>query len=205
MTDLCLNRRRLLTGLALLPVLTGCGIAPAVPQLYVLRPTLNFAPDLPDRRAQIVVAVPESPQSLDTVRIALSKSATTIDYFANAAWPDRVPLLIQGHLVEAFERSGKIIAVGRDNGALRADYQILLELRNFEASYAGDAQKPRILVRLDAKLVHLPDRAIVGNLVAARDVAVARSDVDGIVTTFNEALGGVLGEIVDWSLRTVPV
>ncbi len=204
MTILAVTRRTVLSGLVCLPLLTGCGLAPTVPQLYVLRPMPKFASDLPERRSQIVISIPEAAQSLDTTRIALSKSATTIDYFANAAWPDRVPVLVQGHLVEAFERSGKIIAVGRDNGALRADYQILLELRNFEARYPGPDQRPTIQVRLDAKLVHLPDRVIVGNLAASRDLVAGRSDVDGIVLTFNDALGGVLGEIVDWALRTIP-
>lgn len=204
MSILAVTRRTILCGFACLPFLTGCGLAPAVPQLYVLRPMLTFANDLPERRSQIVISIPEAAQSLDTTRIALSKSPTTIDYFANAAWPDRVPVLVQGHLVEAFERSGKIIAVGRDNGALRADYQVLLELRNFEARYTGSDQRPTIHVRLDAKLVHLPDRVIVGNLAASRELVAARSDVDGIVITFNEALGGVLGDIVDWSLRAIP-
>ncbi len=42
---------------------------------------------------RLAVATPDAPASLDTARSALTRSATTMDYFANAAWNDRIPLM----------------------------------------------------------------------------------------------------------------
>ena len=67
----------------------------------------------------MTVAEPEAAASLDTPRIALSRTATTMEYFANAAWNDRVPLLVQGLLIQALDNSGRILGVGRDNPQCR--------------------------------------------------------------------------------------
>ena len=69
------------------------------------------------------------------VTLTGGRSPTTIDYFANAAWSDRAPAMVQSLLIESFEQTGKIISVSRDLAVLRADYILMSELRRFEARY----------------------------------------------------------------------
>jgi cholesterol transport system auxiliary component len=81
------------------------------------------------------VGAPDAPASLDTERIALSRTPNTMDYFANAAWSDRVPVLVQRLLIQTFDASNRIVAVDRDTTGLENDYVLQTEIRDFEARY----------------------------------------------------------------------
>ncbi len=49
--------------------------------------------------------------------------------------------------------------------------------------------------------MRLPDRTIIANLTAERFVRAERPDLESIVAAFDEALGKVMREIVEWALR----
>ena len=102
---------------------TGCasllGLSPA-PHLYRLTPRSSFPPNLPHPSVQLLVDVPLAPAGLDTGRIALSRSAVSIDYFADAEWIDRVPLMVQTALLGSFENSKAITAIDRESVGLRS-------------------------------------------------------------------------------------
>ena len=65
--------------------------------------------------------MPRALDGLDTRRIALHRSAVTLDFFADAEWADQVPFLVREALVASFERSGAVAAVGPEGLGLRAD------------------------------------------------------------------------------------
>jgi cholesterol transport system auxiliary component len=198
------SRRDLLRLAALAPIaVTSCssllsGGTP--PQIYVLSRKTTFAPDLPMVLRQLLVERPDTSAELDTARIALSNTPTTLDYFADAAWADRAPAVVQQLLIESFEQSGKISAVSRDIISLRADYLLISELRRFTAVYDG-AGPPTVVVQILVRLVKMPDRAIIGQQSAERRIVAARNDMTAIVESFNDALGGVMKDLVEWSLR----
>src|SRR5262249_43639130 len=73
---------------------------------------------------------------------------TTLDYYANAVWPDRLPLLVQTALLDSFQDSGRIRAVSLEQDALHADYTLDVDVRDFSAHYAGADDAPRIQVEL---------------------------------------------------------
>jgi cholesterol transport system auxiliary component len=186
-------------------LLGGCGtiFGPLPSQLYVLTPKTSWDANLPTARAQLLVSVPDAPQSLDTQRIALSRGPTTVDYFANSAWTDRAPLMIQGLLVESFENTGKVVAVGRDTAGLRADYLIQTELRDFEARYyTGTDRPPLVYVRMEAKLVKMPEREIVSSLGIVETADAQRNEIEEIIVAFNEATGNTMKRVVQWVLRS---
>jgi len=196
--------RALLLGLSSTLALAGCSVfTSAPPSLYVLQPKTTYDTDLPSVNYQLVVAVPDSPQSLDSARIALARSPTTIDYFAKASWTDRAPVMVQDLLVESFENTHKIVSVGRDTGGLRADYILSTDLRDFEARYyEGTDKPPQVRVRLSAKLIKMPEREIIGGLDAIKVSDADRNDIDSIVSAFGEATGNAMKMIVQWTLRT---
>ena len=202
-----LRRREFIgSALALAPWLAGCnGIIPGTgepPQLYVLTPKTSFSPDLPRATWQLLVDVPTAQAEIDKDRIALSRTPYTVDYFANAAWPDRAPAMVQQLLVESFESTGKIAAIARESVALRADYILRPELRQFKALYEQPDAPPVIWVKLNARLVKMPDRAIIAQIGAERRVKAARNSMDAIVEAFDEALGSAMKPIVEWTLTT---
>ncbi|MDB5363926.1 MAG: hypothetical protein JWO51_5223 [Rhodospirillales bacterium] len=186
--------------------LAGCSTLTAPPpSLYVLQPKTTYDTNLPAVGYQLVIQVPDAPQSLDTQRIALARSPTTIDYFAGASWTDRAPVMVQDLLVESFENTRKIVSVGRDTSGLRADYVLLTDLRDFEARYyEGTNKPPQVRVRITAKLIKMPEREIIGGLDAVKVSDAEKNDLDGIVAAFGEATGNAMKMIVQWTLRTTP-
>ena len=170
------------------------------PRLYELSPKSTFDPTLPRVRSQLVVESPESASGLQTSRIAVKQRPTTLDYYARSEWTDLAPRLVQTKLIESFENSGKIVSVGREGSGLRSDYILKSELRHFEAQLY-ETERPLIRVVVNVKLVKMPAREIVANRSFERTEKVAAADIDKLVEGFDEALGGVLKRIVEWSIR----
>lgn len=169
------------------------------PQLYVLSPKSTFDTTLPDVEWQLSVDVPVAEAGINTSRIAVRRGPARLDFFEGVNWSDVAPRLVQTMLVESFENSRRIIGVGRQNVALRADYSLASELREFQAETI-DAQ-PRVRVRLNAKLIKLPRRVIVAATSAEAVVPAKGDSVDDFVAAFDQALGKVLKSIVTWALR----
>jgi cholesterol transport system auxiliary component len=201
-SDAKIHRRQLLAGAGAAAFLSGCSSvlpAPAPVQLYVLRPDL-MPPMGPPVRWRLAVATPDASAALDTTRIALIRTATTMDYYANSAWPDRAPLLLQRMLVEAFEKSGRIQAVDRDTAGLTADFVLQTELRNFEARYEGP--NPQVQVTIEAKMVQIPDRMIVSSTNVTQTANASANTVDSVVLAFDQATGAAINQITSWALAT---
>lgn len=189
-------------GFALLLGLAACStLNPTAPHLYTLTPRASVAPG-PKADWQLLVETPAAAAGIDTPRIALARTATSLDYFADVSWADRAPNMVQGLIVQTFEDSGRIVSVGRDTVGLRSDYVLKSELRDFQAEYAtpGAAMPDRVHVRLSAKLVAMPRRTIeAGETFEASAPVRGRSFTD-VIAAFDEALGKVTGELVTWSL-----
>jgi cholesterol transport system auxiliary component len=195
-----LSRRVLAPALAL--AAAGCArlLSGPPPHLYRLTAATRFPPDLPHLPGQLLVETPQAAGGLDTRRIALSRSPVSLDYYADAEWTDRAPLLIQAALVDSFENSRAITVLGRDSAGLRADFMLRSELRRFEADYRTADGPPTVRVAIGVALVRMPAGKIVsGTLVAAREPARANT-VPDIVAAFDAALGRVMKEIVLWTL-----
>jgi len=195
------NRRSAIAGAGVL--VAGCSIlkGPAIPQLYVLRPQLPSSAG-PQVSWRLSIAAPDAVASLDTPRIALARSPTTMDYFANAAWTDRVPLLLQRQLIQAFDASGRIVSVDRDTSGLEADYVLQTEIREFQARYDAPNGPPQIVIGIQAKLARMPQRQIATSINVTQQVPATANNLDSIVTAFNQAVGAAIGQIVTGTLTT---
>jgi cholesterol transport system auxiliary component len=171
--------------------------------LYTVTPKSTFDSDLPDVYWQLAVEVPVAAASLNTGRIALQMTPTSTDYYAKVAWTDRAPLMVQTRIVDSFENTRKIVAVARESIALRANYVLQPDLRNFEAMYFY-GQPPIVKVRIITKLVRMPDRQIIGVASFERCVRARSDKVPKVVEAFDQALGSVIKRLVTWTLKTPP-
>ena len=196
------RREIVLGGLALL---AGCNILPKVQDpttLYTLTPKNTFPPDLPNVTWQLVVELPTAAAGIDSSRIALSHDPFTLEYYAKAAWTDNAPGMVQTLLIESFERTGKIVAVGPESAGLRPDYILKTDLREFQANYRGGDPLPTVSVRVSAKLVAMPQRRIVRAIDTDKSVKATGPKFEDVLTAFDDALGHVLKEIVVYTLTT---
>jgi len=196
--------RRWLLGAASL-ALTGCasllGLGPA-PHLYRVTLKSTYPVNLPHLSGQLLVDVPSAPAGLDTARIALSRSAVSIDYFADSEWIDRVPLMVQTALLDSFESSGAITAIDREAIGLRADLILKTDIRHFEALYDSRDRPPEVWVEISARLVDPSGRDVVAHASFERRKQAQGSDIAQIVPAFDDALGGVMEDIVGWTVRS---
>jgi cholesterol transport system auxiliary component len=195
--------RRLAAGMGALLLASCAVITPTAPQLYTLTPQQNIDPATPHANWQLLVEAPVAAAGIDTPRIAVARTPTSINYFADVSWADRAPLMVQGLIVQSLENSRKIVSVGRDTVGLRSDFVLKSELRDFQAEYASpEAAVPdRVHVRLVAKLVAMPRRTIEAGEIFEAVAPVRGQDFSHVVAAFNEALGTVMSDLVQWTLR----
>ena len=184
--------------------LAGCGglfggSSPA--QLYRVTPVHAFPPGLPHLPVQVLIDEPLAPAGLDTTRIALSRSAVSIEYFADSEWTDRVPLMVQTALLESFEDSKVLTAINRESLGFHADFILKTEIRHFEALYESPNGAPDVWVAIIARLVNLSGRDIVAQASFERHERATANEIPQIVLAFDEALGGVMEDIVLWTVR----
>lgn len=184
--------------------LSGCTVLNSVntpTPLYDLKPKVDLPAGLPKVPWQLVVDQPNADADLNTSRIALRRSGNVTEYFANAAWIDNVPNLLQSKLLEAFEQSN-CVAVGRDIASLVPDYVLQVELRDFQAEYGGAVAGAHI--RLTAKLVRMSDRKIVNTINAEQKAQSSGTDMSQVIDAFQQALGPVLTQVVVGTLKAAP-
>jgi cholesterol transport system auxiliary component len=201
------DRRALLLSIAALG-LTGCGnlLGPGEPsQIYILKPAL---PGGTVAGASVSWALklltPSAADALDSERIALARGDTTLDYYANAVWPDRLPLLVQTALLGAFQDSGRIAAVSREQDALYADYTLAVDVRDFSAHYADANGAPQVRVILVCQMAAARARKVAANFTASQSASAAANAVPSVVQAMDAALGAALAQITAWALALPP-
>ncbi|MDD9903722.1 MAG: ABC-type transport auxiliary lipoprotein family protein [Rhodospirillaceae bacterium] len=206
---------RWMGAVALLGLVSACSLelpgTGAPPRMYVLTPKSTFSDTLPSVDWQLLVEVPQAQAGINTARIALRDSPIEMRYFELSNWTDLAPRMIQTLIVESFENSDRIVAVGREAIGLRADYVLKTELREFQAEFAqrlpdsneggiGNVAPPTIRVRINAKLIKMPRRSIVASknfeyLIEAKENSMAE-----IIGAFDTALGKTMRRMVEWTL-----
>jgi cholesterol transport system auxiliary component len=194
--------------LALASSLPGCGLLPEVSkpvELYTLTPKTSFPETLESVNWQLVVELPVAATSLDTPRIALQRSPFTLEYYANVAWTDNAPLMVQTLMIESFEGSRAITSVGREGIGLRPDYVLKTDLREFEAIYEEGSPNPVVWVRINAKIVQMPDRRIISSATFERREGAVGTKLPDIIGAFDIALGSVLKKVVVFTLGAPPI
>ncbi len=204
-----LSRRGALAGCAL-PLLCGAcasliplpGQRP--PTLYNLTPKTTFIEGAQRLDARILVEPPSAAGGLNTARIALRPDATSLDYYANALWIEVVPIMVQTLITESLDASGSLDVLGPDAASLKPDYILRLHIREFQAEYdRGLDQPPLVNVRLQARLLGMPRRQSLASFAAQQFVRADGTGLDRIVLAYDEALGGVFRQIIEWVVAEI--
>ncbi|MGO1119757.1 ABC-type transport auxiliary lipoprotein family protein [Rhodovibrionaceae bacterium A322] len=200
------KRRQFLMGgaaLSMTGLLSACGGGilnqGPPPRFFKLSPKSTFPEDLPNVDWQLLIDTPTSDASLDTTRVALTRQLHEIEYFARSNWIDTVPGMVQTLIVESFENSGRIVGVGRGSVGLRAEFLMMVEVREFQISYL-DGGAPEAHVAMICKLVRMPRRVIVSNWRGETLVTAERNSIEAITVAFDTALGKVMKDLVAWAL-----
>jgi cholesterol transport system auxiliary component len=201
------NRRSLLVLAGASLTLTACGDIvgpPPASKIYILRP--SPAAQIPGPRVAwaLSVGTPDSQQFLATDRVAISRSADTADYYADAVWQDSLPSIVQGVLVDGFEASGAIDQVARDEEGVRTDYVLKTDIRQFEARYDTADGAPTAVITIEALLIRRRDRDLAARLSVHQQVQASANSIEQAAQALDQALGAARDQIVRWALTAVP-
>jgi len=176
-------------------VLGGCIGLAGKPPLAVVAPAADGVAVEPAGSAlpqQLLVALPQAGELLDSRRVLTRTERGELALLAGVAWPEPLPVLLQGALVEALQRV-PFRAVGLSGSGLRGDLVLSLTLHRMELDYAtGEA-----LVEFEALLVAQGGRA----LGSRRFRAVASLDQREALPASQALLGlsqRLLGDCVAW-------
>lgn len=189
------RRASLLLGMG--AILSACNVIPDVNKplnLYSLSPKMAPVTHSSALAGQLVIAEPKAGADLATNRIALTRAANRIEYFAEGVWSDAAPALVQSKLIQAFEETVPQLAVGRDSAGLKPDYILQSELRHLEASYFGSTGEA--VIQITAKLVKMPERKIIKSISAAARQASGGSGLPSMISAFEAALATVFNQLV---------
>ena len=201
------RRRRLSTGLAALialalggGLLAGCATLGSRSDLYSLSaPTSTGAG--PTVSWQLLVDSINAPAGLDTTSIAVRQRPASLDYYEGVAWTDRAPVMMQRLMVETFENTGRITGVGRQSVAIRANFILRCELRDFQSDTTGSGP-PVAVVRTSCALIRMPERDIIARESHTGQAPAAGTRFAEVIAAFNRATDDALTQIARWALSS---
>ncbi len=152
------------------------------PLIYrVETPALAAGTALP---VDLKLVVSGTAPGLDGVGIAGRWPGQRLDHLAGARWADRLPVLVESALVQAFQDSGRLRSVQGDLGRFRASHTLVAEVRRFEADYTAGGP-PVAQVSIAMTLGRATDRRVL----AAFTVSASESAAENRQAAVVEALG----------------
>ncbi|HYE50772.1 MAG TPA: ABC-type transport auxiliary lipoprotein family protein [Azospirillaceae bacterium] len=197
---------RLSAALALLVLAAGCtplAVFSTPPRVFKLTPAVDRQDGAPVGW-QLLVETPLTSAMLNSTRIVLREEGGNLNYYSDAEWAEPLPEMIQGLMIESFENTGRIVAIGRETSGLRADYVLLTEIRDFYAEYQDgepDKTAPTVRVRIRTKLVRMPRRTIEAGETFEATVRAGSPAMADIVQAYNTAFHDVARRAAEWALR----
>ena len=177
--------------------LTGCASVLSSqdipPVVYVLRapsipvnPALN-ALKLPSVLSlQILHVQPHPGYASD--RILLSRTDSSLDFYAGSRWAEPLPSIVETFAVESF-RGAQSLAVVHDSASpIGGVYTLRLTIRRFDADYQnGAGSVPVVRIMIDALLARRDDRSVVGVFPVQAFVPASSNRMSSIIAAFNSA------------------
>ncbi len=188
--------------LAMMLLLTACLSLGVKKEFAVYGLTLD-APvqEGPVVKWQLLIDLPTAPDPVSTQRIVLKPGDSAFGVFENARWTDRGPELFQALLLQGFERSKRIIGVGRLSSSVGGDLALTGELRSFEAIYPPTGEVQAHIV-YSAKLIHYPTSRVLAARVFEQRIRSSGRDLPAVVEAFDRGVEVLIPEVVDWALVT---
>lgn len=167
----------------------------------IYAPSVHVAPDPSWPRVgwQLALLPATSAPVIDTSRIAVRPTPDELQVYHGAAWTQPPPGLVEDAVLRTLEDSGRIGAVARLETGLRADFKLALDVRRFEADYAGQPL-PTATVEVSAKLLDARDQRVVASHVFLHTQAASGTALPAVATAFGQALDALAGDIAGWTL-----
>ena len=169
----------------------------------IYAPQIDITPDpaWPSVDWQLSLVTPTAARLVDGTRIAVRPVPGEIQVYKGVSWSQPPTEMLEATLLAGFEDSGKIAAVARSGTGIGARYRLVMDLRRFEAEYAG-ATVPSALIELNAKLLDVTEQRVVASRTFNQSRVATGTDVLQVTQAFEQALEQVGREIIGWTLAS---
>ena len=185
-------------------LLAGCSILGGprqAPTIYAPESRGTADPAWPSVSWQLSTARPGAAQMLDSSRIVVSPVPGELQVYKGALWARTPTEMLEDGVLGTLEASGKIPAAARQGSGIAADYRLVMDIRHFQAEYAG-AMLPSVVIEVSAKLLHAQDQTVVGSRNFRHVQAAAGVAVPVVADAFSQAMGATSRDIAGWVLVT---
>jgi cholesterol transport system auxiliary component len=139
------------------------------------------------------------PQEAESDRV-MTTEGNEISYVAGSRWAAPARQLFVQSVSEGFARSATTVRLD-PRGPAQAVYRLDLNVHHFESAYKRG--RPTVSIALDAQLIRLSDRAVVGQRFITADVGVRRNDMSMMADAYDEATTQAVMALVGFTQETV--
>lgn len=146
----------------------------------------------------LIVDDPNASRAYDTTKIAVSRAPGRIEYFSGGEWAGPAPRMFQSAVIESFQDSGRILAVGDRVDIPFADFTLQTDIRRMKLNLAGGARNAELAVY--ARLSNGRGKIYAGKLFSA-SMRASTSSGDDVAAAFDTAFDDVISNIASWTLR----
>ena len=123
-----------------------------------------------------------------------------ISYVAQARWTAPAQALFNDAVSEGFARSGGQVRLDT-KGVTLAPYRLDVAVRKFETVYTRN--KPTVSVALDARIIRMSDKAVVGQKFITEEIATKRNNMEVMVDAYNSATTAAVSDLIAFSQATL--
>ena len=184
-------------------VLSGCSILGSEQR----DPVTIYAPDVrvparadwPAVTWTLVIAKPTAARVIDSPRISVRPTPGELQVYRGVSWAQPATEVLQDAVQRTLEDSARIPAVASADAGILGDYKLVMDLRRFEADYAGNAL-PSAIVEVNAKLVNNRDQRVVASRTFLQQKPATGVEVAQVAPAFEQALEAATADIVGWVL-----
>jgi ABC-type uncharacterized transport system, auxiliary component len=188
---------------AALCLLAGCSILGGKQRdpvtLYSPEVRVQADPSWPAVEWQLAIARPTAPRLVDSARIGVRPVPGELQVYRGAVWVQPPTDMLEAAVLRTLEDSGKIAAVGRQATGLRSDFRLAMDIRRFEADYAGGTL-PAATIEVNAKLLRNGEQRVAASRTFLRTQPATATDTASVVRAFEQALGAITADIAGWTL-----
>ncbi|CAM3144518.1 ABC-type transport auxiliary lipoprotein family protein [Asticcacaulis taihuensis] len=119
-----------------------------------------------------------------------------VAYVAEARWTSAASGLFKDAISTGFARGSQTVTL-EPRGPTAANFRLDISVRKFETDYKRN--RPTVSVALDARLIRLSDRVVVGQKFISADIPVRKSDMSLMADGYNQATTQVVTSLIDFS------
>ena len=179
--------------------MTGGARGPDTDKIYELTAPKRFGPPPNPLPAQLTVPLPTAIFQVDSQNITFRAAEDAAPLPPSARWADNLTRLVQAKITQSFENAGYIDSVSHSD-AVTGDYQLLIDLRNFQII---TEPAPTAEVEYSAKIADTGGKILGAKLFRATAPA-ASAETGPALAALNEAFQLTATDLVAWAPGVIP-